>query len=282
MLVKFRETIERQRNSEEIIWKLLVAVKDFLWWVLISEKKPAKKEALYFSQLGQDLWVLKQTHFKKRGYFVEIGAGDGIFLSNTYALEKRFGWRGICADPVYGEELKKNRLCHIEKSAIFTQSGISVVFTMESYLSGIKKYFDKLHTRLGKEIVVTTVSLHDLLKKYHAPKNIDYLSIDTEGSEYEIIKDFPFSEFNIQCITIEHNANSNHPDDIKKRGEIKTLLKHNGYAQFNSKKFIEEYSEGHLTDNFEDWYLPDPSRKKTFKLDVEMFVRNIKRAIRRV
>jgi len=279
MLKKLSNIIEAQRGKR--FFRPIVTIKDFLWWIWANTKGAlAKKEVLYFSQLGQDLWVLKQTHFKKRGYFVEIGAGDGIFLSNTYALEKRFKWRGICADPVYGDELKKNRLCHIEESAIFTQSGIPVVFKMENYLSGIKKYFDKLHTRIGKEILVTTVSLHDLLKKYHAPKNIDYLSIDTEGSEYEIIKDFPFSEFNIQCITIEHNANSNHPDDIKKRRNVKTLLEHNGYAQFNSKKFIEEYSGGHLTDNFEDWYLPDPSRK--LKLDVKTFVRNIKKIIKRI
>lgn len=277
MLKKLSKIIEAQRGKKFL--GPIVTVKDFLWWFLIGRKNPAtKKEPLYFSQLGQDLWVLKQTRFKKNGYFVEVGAGDGIFLSNSYALEKNFRWRGICIDPVYGDELEKNRLCHIEKSAIFTRSGMSVVFTVESYLSGIKKYFDKLHTRLGSDGIVTTLSLHDLLKKYHAPKHIDYLSIDTEGSEYEIIKDFPFNEFNIYCITIEHNANSNHPDDIKKRENIKTLLKHNGYAQFDSKRFIEEYSGGRLTDNFEDWYLPDPSHKGTLKLDIKMFVKNIKKA----
>ena len=64
-----------------------------------------------YSQLGQDLTVLKFYNDKRDGYFIELGASDGITLSNTYLLEKEFGWKGICAEPVpvKYEALCKNR-----------------------------------------------------------------------------------------------------------------------------------------------------------------------------
>ncbi|MSU60679.1 MAG: hypothetical protein EXS52_02055 [Candidatus Staskawiczbacteria bacterium] len=66
MLKKIRETAERKRNSERICLRNLVIIKDFLWWILIDKKDTTvKKEAPYFSQIGQDPWVLEQTHFKK-------------------------------------------------------------------------------------------------------------------------------------------------------------------------------------------------------------------------
>ena len=61
-----------------------------------------------FSQLNQDINVLKFYNFKEKGYFVEIGASNGIELSNTYLLESKFYWKGICVEPLPNrfEELK--------------------------------------------------------------------------------------------------------------------------------------------------------------------------------
>src|SRR3990167_7150651 len=62
------------------------------------------------SQHRQDLFVLSQLNFKRNGYFVEFGATNGIDLSNTYLLEKEFGWAGILAEPAkcWHKDLKKN------------------------------------------------------------------------------------------------------------------------------------------------------------------------------
>jgi hypothetical protein len=89
----------------------------------------------------------------------------------------------------------------------------------------------------GKQYDVQTISLEDLLKKYSAPKKIDCLSIDTEGSEYEILKDFNFSEYMIGVITCEHNFGEN-------REKIKNLLELNGFLRVN-----EELNQ------FDDWYV---------------------------
>lgn len=75
-----------------------------------------------------------------------------------------------------------------------------------------------------KNYDVPTISLTDLLEKYNAPKQIDYLSIDTEGSELEILKSFDFKKYDISIITCEHNYTED-------RHKIFELLTNNGYIR---------------------------------------------------
>jgi hypothetical protein len=84
---------------------------------------------------------------------------------------------------------------------------------------------------------VRTISLLDLLRKYHAPTHVDYLSIDTEGSEYEILNAFDFTEYSFGVITVEHNY-------TPQRELIFELLSRNGY-----KRIYTEISR------FDDWYV---------------------------
>jgi hypothetical protein len=89
----------------------------------------------------------------------------------------------------------------------------------------------------GEKYEVKTISLNDLLVKYNAPFLIDYLSIDTEGSEFEILNNFDFSRYDIRFISCEHNFESN-------REKIRNLLSINGYE-----RLYEDCSE------FDDWYI---------------------------
>ena len=68
------------------------------------------------SQITQDLFVISESNFKKNGFFVEFGACDGIRFSNTYILEKVFGWEGILAEPGrnWSSQLAMNRESHID------------------------------------------------------------------------------------------------------------------------------------------------------------------------
>lgn len=163
------------------------------------------------SQLGQDLFVLQQLEFKREGYFVEFGATNGVDLSNTHLLEKQFGWRGILAEParMWQDALRRNRGCRIDERCVWKESGKSVQFTEMGELSTITEFVDSDVRgdirRRGRIYSVDTISLADLFESHDAPREIDYLSIDTEGSEFEILHQFDFSRYNIRVITCEHN-----------------------------------------------------------------------------
>jgi FkbM family methyltransferase len=219
-----------------------------------------KKEFRYHSQFGQDKWVLEQTNFKRNGYFVDIGAYDGVSSSNTYILEKNFSWRGICVEP--GEtnrKLTKNRDCFVEKKPLFDVSGLKVNFSsgLNDFWGGIFEYLEEKYKVNVPVKEMESISLYDVLKKYNAPNKIDYLSIDTEGSEYEIIKNFPFEKYEIRLITIEHNAYSREEKSIEKRKKIFKLLTNKGYKKCNNFFFglpFSVFSE-YDTSNIEDWYI---------------------------
>ncbi len=197
------------------------------------------------SELKQDFFVLNTLNFKKKGYFVEFGSCNGLEFSNTLLLEKEFGWNGILAEPAryWHNELKKNRKCNIETKCVWKESDTKLIFKecKLALYSTIKNLSNKdIHKDLrdeGTTYEVKTISLNDLLEKYKAPKDIDYLSIDTEGSEYDILQNFDFDKYNIRIITCEHNY-------TELRSKIFQLLSTKGY-----KRVFQELSK------HDDWYI---------------------------
>jgi FkbM family methyltransferase len=188
------------------------------------------------SQNFQDIWVLHELQDKRNGFFVEFGATNGIDCSNTHLLEREYGWKGILAEPnpYWHDALFKNRKCIITTECVYTKSNEHVTFNAvvdAADLSTIQGYGDldeHSQTRQNHSTIpVRTVTLLDLLIKNDAPEIIDYLSIDTEGSELDILKHF-FSEnthYKIRCITVEHN---NH---VIQRFKLKELLEEQGYTR---------------------------------------------------
>lgn len=211
-----------------------------------SEKYIEYVESISTSQLGQDLWVLQQTNFKKHGFFVEFGATDGVLLSNSFVLEKEFEWNGICAEPnpSFFSKLEKNRDCIVSNECIGAETGEKINFVFAQEYGGMQKHIahdmheDKRQAYLdqGFSIELETISLHDFLTKHNAPRIIDYLSIDTEGSEFEILQNFPFEHWDIRLLTVEHNF-------TEQRELIYSLLSSKGYKR-------QECS-------FDDWYFKD-------------------------
>lgn len=185
------------------------------------------------SQIGQDIWVLEMTSFKRGGYFVEFGATNGILLSNSYLLEKEFGWHGLCAEPNPRsfEDLKKNRLCTVSPACIGAVSGEEVEFIFAEAYGGMSRDSEtdnhhgkrEAYREAGDTAILTTISLHDFLTFHNAPKRIDYISIDTEGSEFSILQNFPFEKWDVRLLTIEHNF-------TEQRAKIRGLLESNGYV----------------------------------------------------
>lgn len=199
------------------------------------------------AQLAQDLWVILASGAKRNGTFLEIGGADGLTCSNTYLLEKELDWTGVLVEPalIYRESLKSNRKCGLDFRCCTSQSGEEIQFseTISPMLSTISSYrFSDLHAaeRVSKvkTYLVETVSLNDLFKKYFPLGRVDYLSIDTEGSEEDILKTFDFERYSFSFLTIENAFNS------EKSERISQILIPKGY-----RRVLQELSE------FDDWYV---------------------------
>jgi FkbM family methyltransferase len=198
-----------------------------------------------YSQLGQDLDVLKLYSNKQIGTFIEIGASDGKILSNTYLLEQ-MGWTGICVEPIPEkfELLQKNRKSINVNKAVYNVSGQDINFTvaLESLLSGITSEIDTHRSVIttGTSISIKTITLNDLIQEHGLPNFIEYLSLDTEGSEYTILKAVDFSKYTFGTIHVEHNGR------MPKRQYIRSLLTSNGYTFLQEKLWDDYYVHNSL------------------------------------
>ena len=211
-----------------------------------QDEGPHRWQSLSRSQLGQDPWVLEQLGWKQGGYFVEFGATDGVLLSNSWLLEKHFGWRGICAEPnpKLFERLQQNRSCSLSPACVYRTSGERLRFVLADAYGGLEhlgqddQHVDKrnAYAAVGDLIEVTTTSLMDLLDHQGAPAVIDYLSIDTEGSELAIPEGVNWSRYQFRSITVEHNF-------TEQRQGIQQLLEAQGYRRREAK--------------WDDWYVKD-------------------------
>ena len=178
------------------------------------------------SQIFQDLFVLYYSGKKKNGFFIEIGGGNGYDLSNTYLLEKKFKWQGIICEPntTLQKKILKLRSAKLIKKPITKKSTKFVSFyeNIDPYQSSIIKT-----NNFQKVRKFNSLSLNDLLQDYADNKIIDYISIDTEGNELEIIKNFNFNKFKVKIFTIEHNFNKNN------RNLIFQIMNKNKYTRIH-------------------------------------------------
>ncbi len=202
------------------------------------------------SQIMQDLWVLHELGEKRGGFFVEFGAGNGVTMSNTHLLEKRYGWTGILAEPnpTFHRRLRRERAAPgtaIEHDCVWARTG-----EMQSFLCTEKPAFSRLagvapddvFERAGRrvvarEIAVPTVSLDDLLDRHGAPERIDYISVDTEGAERAILEAFDFGRRHVLLWTVEHNF-------TPERAAVHAIMERQGYV-----RRFPEFSR------FDDWYI---------------------------
>lgn len=190
-------------------------------------------------QKGQDKWVVfNALPFKRGGFFLDLAAADGVTHSNTYVLEKLFGWDGICIEPNPNSlrKLRKYRKCTIDDSVI-SDKNEKVKFRIDNgQLAGIvdtdtdNNYRTRGDELSNSEIVTLDAALLvDVLDRYHAPKIIDYLSLDVEGSEERIVRSFDFGKFQFCCLTIERPTPKVN-DILFSNGYI--FVKNHGYDSF--------------------------------------------------
>lgn len=197
-------------------------------------------------QLFQDLWALYELDAKQGGYFVEFGATNGITMSNSHVLEHHWGWQGIIAEPNpdFHERLARERGCEISHKCVYSRTGDTMTFlcTEKGMFSRLAEINPEDHNEdtmraNHREVPVQTISLNDLLDEHDAPEEIDYMSVDTEGSELEILSAFDFDRRLVKLFTIEHNF-------TPLRGQIYDLMTSKGYV-----RRFPEYTR------FDDWYV---------------------------
>lgn len=169
---------------------------------------------MFYSQAGQDAWVLEKI---PKGFFVDVGAYDGVESSNTYALELA-GWKGICIEPnkqAY-EKLIQVRKCFAINTAAVSKDGYGL-------------------------------TLNTILKEFDT--KIDYLSIDVDGGELDVLKGMDFKKFEVKLITIEHNAY------LEGTGRQDLLFRYLTDQGFNRvKKDVKCLDPNFFGAIYEDWY----------------------------
>lgn len=201
------------------------------------------------SQILQDLWVLWECG-PGPGTFLDVGAADGEYLSNSWLLEQ-CGWAGALVEPNhrYYPKLTERRAPAFRKAA-WSRSGEtmelrSVVDDLE-FSRLAEAPADDQHEASGRRArydtdLVETATVADIAAAAGLPDTIDYLSIDIEGAELEVLSAIDFSRQRFRCLTVEHN-------DTPARARILELLTAHGYGR----KFVE-------ISRWDDWYVHEDS-----------------------
>lgn len=196
---------------------------------------------MYYSQFGQDRYlaenIFKDLSFK--GYYVEIGAHNGIEGSNSKYFED-IGWGGTCVEPIpeLFTDLVRNRRGRLVNGCISSSEEKVLKFRrVKGYaemLSGLSKFQNNSHVhRINSEVAsnggevevieVNNYRFEDIIKR----KKIDYLSVDVEGAELDIFQSIDFNKYDIKAVTFENNYNED---------GVREILRSNGYL------FVEKFT----------------------------------------
>jgi FkbM family methyltransferase len=253
---QFMRAIHANQNGMQ----LAQVVRFRLAALLSAEARPeqAQRIAELFSfsqsQVLQDLFALLAVGERHGGYFVEVGVGSGKEISNTYMLEKQFGWNGILVEPNKSSHasIRECRSAQLECRAAGSQSGKVLTFRE---MVGAGEYSSIAGTggpnMPGVEVLeygVESVTLNEVLAQNGAPAQIDYLSLDTEGSEIDILNGLDLDRYAFKVMTIEHNGNQ------KTQATLKQMLEPRGYHRVFP----------HISD-YDAWYIHDSIRATAFR-----------------
>ncbi len=174
----------------------------------------------YYSQYGEDFLLWNFFDFKPKGFFIDIGAFDGIHLSNSYSFEL-IGWQGICVEPhpyyfklchqnrpnstcinsACGDNELQKAILHVDNTGLF--SSLHTIGDEENItghfglLKDIKIEIDTIE--------VDIIPLNSVLEKFQPEHPIDFVSIDVEGAELEVLRGFNIEKYKPRVVVIETN-----------------------------------------------------------------------------
>lgn len=192
-----------------------------------------------YAQYGQDRYVVDRLlKGMRNGKFLEIGAFDGLTLSNTALLELDYDWSGICIEalPDRYAALAANRACVCIHAAATEASGQKIAFQVvsgesamlsgrpDAYVGAHKRRIAGEQARLGTSsslIDVSTVRAADELRS-HGMTSVDFASIDIEGGELSCLKGLLDDDIRVGIICVENNYGG---------GAVHQLLRRRGYLR---------------------------------------------------
>lgn len=226
---KFRKWFKT--NNYNILTKKLSKFNYFLqlFYLLFDNTKlNIDLDYKFYSQHGEDYLIWKFFDFKKNGFFIDIGAFDGIYLNNTYSFEKN-GWDGICieANPLVFNICKKKRDCKCLNYALQNKRNIG---NLPFYIDKTRLFFSLKNEKMKnfKKINIKTTNLNYILEKYLPnKKEIDFISINVKSVELNVLKGFNFFKYRPRILIVKANN-----EDLRKK--IKKYLKRFGY--FDARK----------------------------------------------
>ena len=209
--------------------------------------RPADWTSRSQAETGQDEFVAEHFGWKRGGTFVDVGAYDGEYLSNSCSLERHLGWVGVCVEPLPWASIagRGNRRAHWVEAAAFSSDGMAE-FCTDGVLSGVPEHIDRWPEVLSKpRITVRTRTLTSILDEWRlgagpALRHFDYLSIDTEGSELEVLHGIDFDRYSFGFVSIEHNEME------PRRAEMRRYLEARGYSFLRANHWDDDYVRARL------------------------------------
>lgn len=173
----------------------------------------------YGDQKGQvdylinNVFNYEKNGLRRNGFFIDLACGDGVYWNNTFFLEKFLNWKGILFEPnpKFKNNIIKTRVSKLVTDVISDEIDKTVPFRIDNGMLGgiVDDETDNNPKIRGEELKnaeilhLKTTTLENELMKFNAPKVIDYLSLDVEGSEWIIMKKFPFDKYKFRCLTVE-------------------------------------------------------------------------------
>lgn len=199
---------------------------------------------IFFSQEGEDILLQRIFERKSKGFYVDIGAHHPQRFSNTYLFYLK-GWRGINIDAMPGsmDEFKHLRPLDINLEFAISHSNQSLVYYQfnESALNGFSEEISKQRDGIRGEYFITgtkeiqTYRLSEVLDKYLPSEQvIDFMSIDVEGLDLEVLKSNDWCKYRPKLVLVEDlfPFMLNKPDESK----IFTFMKDKGYDLYAKTK----------------------------------------------
>ena len=201
---------------------------------------------------------LKKYLNYESGYFIELGANDGLRQSNTYYLEKKLKWSGILIEPalhnyisLISNRSKNNKFfCAACVSVDFTEKFVHLIYAdlmtlpkvPNSDILDIDKHLEsreflKIENESFVEFGAIAKTLTQILEQSNAPKLIDFLSLDVEGGEIEVLNGVDFTKYNFKFILIESRnfENTNNFLSSRKYNLIEEFSKQDLLFEFDPK-----------------------------------------------